>query len=136
MKIKVSKSHLGLEFTRDNLDDDVEENLNIYIDSENENIILQGEGMKVIIPPNFFDFWTRAKMLFGLKLTGPFDISAEASYLVDEVYKRVEIQNNQQNRNALDKLKVCVFSDFWTLLLRKILKHKASNNRPKKRSNC
>ena len=88
--------------------------------------------MKVFFPFNIFDIWTRTKTLFGLKLTGHSDILAEASYLSDEVYKRVETRNNQQYRNALDKLKKWVFSKNWMRLPGKNLKPLASNDRPKK----
>ena len=64
---------------------------------------LQGEGLKIIIPNNIIDIYTRLEILLGLKLSGHTDTLTEASNLIDELYKRGEIQNKQQYRNALDK---------------------------------
>ena len=65
---------------------------------------LQGEGFKkIIIPSNIIDIYTRLEVLLGLKLSGHTDTLTEASNLIDELYKRGEIQNKQQYRNALDK---------------------------------
>ena len=64
---------------------------------------LEGEGLKIIIPSNIIDIYTRLEILLGLKLSGHTDILTEASNLFDELYKRGEIQNKQQYRNALDK---------------------------------
>ena len=64
---------------------------------------LQGEGVKIIIPSNIIDIYTRLEILLGLKLSGHTDTLTEASALIDELYKRGEIQNKQQYRNALDK---------------------------------
>ena len=60
--------------------------------------------MKIIIPSNLVDIYTRLEILLGLKLSGHTDTFTEASNLIDELYKRGEIQNKQQYRNALDKL--------------------------------
>ena len=68
-------------------------------DSDN----LQGEGVKIIIPSNIIDIYTRLEVLLGLKISGHTDTLTEASNLIDELYKRGEIQNKQQYRNALDK---------------------------------
>ena len=65
---------------------------------------LQGEGVKIIIPSNLIDIYTRLEVLLGLKLSGHTDTLSEASNLIDELYKRGEIQNKQQYRNALNKL--------------------------------
>ena len=65
--------------------------------------ILQGEGLKIIIPSNIIDIYTRLEILLGLKLSGHTDTLTEASNLIDELYKRGEIQKKQQYRNALDK---------------------------------
>ena len=62
---------------------------------------LQGEGVKIIIPSNIIDIYIRPETLLVLKLSGHL---TEASNLIDELYKRGEIQNEQQYRNALDKL--------------------------------
>ena len=71
------------------------------IEKESDN--LQGEGVKIIIPSNIIDIYTRLEILLGLKLAGQSDILTEASALIDELYKRGEFQNKQQYRNALDK---------------------------------
>ena len=54
---------------------------------------LQGEGVKIIIPSNIIDIYTRLEILLGLKLSGHTDTLTEASNLIDELYKRGEIQN-------------------------------------------
>ena len=65
---------------------------------------LKGKGIhKIIIPSNIIDIYTRLEILLGLKLSGHTDILTEASNLIDELYKRGEIQNKQQYRNALNK---------------------------------
>ena len=64
---------------------------------------LQGEGLKIIIPNNIIDIYTRLEILLGLKLSGHTDTLTEASNLINDLYKRGEIQNKQQYRNALDK---------------------------------
>ena len=66
-------------------------------------INLHEEGVKIIIPSNIFDNYTRLEILLGLKLSGHTDTLTEASNLIDELYKRGEIQNKQQYRNALDR---------------------------------
>ena len=68
------------------------------------SINFQGRGIeKIIIPSNIIDIYTRLEVLLGLKLSGHTNILTEASNLIDELYKRGEIQNKQQYRNALDK---------------------------------
>ena len=67
---------------------------------------LQGEGVKIIIPSNIIDIYTRLEVLLGLKISGHTDTLTEASKLIDELYKRGEIQNKQKYRNALDKFKI------------------------------
>ena len=64
---------------------------------------LEGQGVKIIIPSNIIDIYTRLEVLLGLKLSGHTDTLTEASNLIDELYKRGEIQNKQQYRNALNK---------------------------------
>ena len=64
---------------------------------------LRGEGLKIIIPSNLIDVYTRLEILLGLKLSGHTVTLTEASALIDELYKRGEIQNKQQYRHALDK---------------------------------
>ena len=75
----------------------------ITVDSDND---LQGEGIKIIIPSNIIDIYTRLEILLGVKLSGHTDTLTEASNLIDELYKRGEIQNKQQYQNALDKFKI------------------------------
>ena len=72
---------------------------------ENESDNLQGEGVKIIIPSNIIDIYTRLEILLGLKLSDT-DTLTEASNLLDELYKRGEIQNKQQYRNALNKFSI------------------------------
>ena len=64
---------------------------------------LKGEGVKIIIPSNIIDIYTRLEILLGLKLSGHTDTLTEAINLIDELYKLGEIQNKQQYRNALNK---------------------------------
>ena len=64
---------------------------------------LQGEGVKIIIPSNIIDIYTRLEVLLGLKLSGHRHTLTEASNLIDELYNRGEIQNKQQYQNALNK---------------------------------
>ena len=67
-------------------------------------INLQGRGIeKIIIPSNIIDIYNRLEILLGLKLSGHTNIFTEASNLIDELYKRGEIQNKQQYQNALNK---------------------------------
>ena len=61
---------------------------------------LQGDGAKTIIQSNVIDIYNRLEILLGLKLSGHTKILTEASNLLDELYKRGEIQNKQQYRNA------------------------------------
>ena len=61
---------------------------------------LQGRGVKIIIPSNIIDIYTRLEVLLGLKLSGHTDTLTEASNIINELYKRGEIQNKQQYRDA------------------------------------
>ena len=57
---------------------------------------LKGQGIeKIIIPSNIIDIYTRLEVLLGLKLSGHTDTLTAASNLIDELYKRGEIQNKQ-----------------------------------------
>ena len=70
----------------------------------NDSDDLQGEGVhKIIIPSNINDIYTKLEILLGLKLCGHSDTLTEASALIDELYKRGQIQNEQQYKNALNK---------------------------------
>ena len=65
---------------------------------------LQGQGIvKLIIPSNIIDIYTRLEVLLGLKLSGHTNTLTESSNLIVELYKRGEIQNEQHYRNALCK---------------------------------
>ena len=70
---------------------------------DNSDSDLDGEGLKIIIPSNIIDIYTRLEVLLGLKFSGHSDTLTEASALIDELYKLGEIQNKQQYRNALNK---------------------------------
>ena len=67
---------------------------------------LEGQGVKIIILSNIIDIYTRPEVLLGLKLSGHTDTLTEASNLIDELYKRGEIQNKLQYRNALNKFQI------------------------------
>ena len=69
----------------------------------NESDNLEGEGVKIIIPSNIIDIYNRLEVLIGLKLSGHSNTLTEAKNLIDELYRRGEIQNEQQYRNALNK---------------------------------
>ena len=71
----------------------------IIDDSDN----LQGEGVKIFIPSNIIDIYTRSEILLGLKLFGHTDTLTEASALIDQLYELGEIRNEQQYRNAINK---------------------------------
>ena len=74
----------------------------------NDSDVLQREGVKIIIPSNIVDIYTRLEILIGLKLSGHSDTLTEASILIDELYKRGEIQNKQQYRNAPNKFQISI----------------------------
>ena len=74
-----------------------------FDDITDESDDLRGEGIKIIIPSIIIDIYTRLEVLLGLKLSGHTDFLTEASNLIEELYKRGEIQNKQQYRNALNK---------------------------------
>ena len=69
-----------------------------------EEIDLEGQGVKIIIPSNIIDIYTRLEILLGLRLAGHSDILTETSNLIDELYKRGEIQNRLQYQNAIKKI--------------------------------
>ena len=56
----------------------------------------QGERIKkLIIPSNIIDIYTRLQILLPLELSGTTDSFTQASNLIDEIYKRGEVQNEQ-----------------------------------------
>ena len=65
---------------------------------------LEGQWLKIINPSDIFDIYTRLEILLGLKLSGHSDTLTEANNLFDELYKRGEVQNEQQYRNAIEKI--------------------------------
>ena len=67
---------------------------------------LQGERVKIIIPSNIIDIYTRLEVILGLQLSSHTDTLTEASNLIDELQKRGEIQNKQQYRNALENFSI------------------------------
>ena len=73
------------------------------IENVGDSSDLEGQGVKIIIPSNIIDIYTRLEVSLGLKLSGHTDTLTESSALIDELYKRGEIQNKQQYRNALNK---------------------------------
>ena len=80
------------------------ENIEDFYEEISDND-LEGHGIeKITIPSNIIDICTRLEILLGVKLSGYFDILTEASNLIDEVYKRGEIQNEKQYRNAPNEL--------------------------------
>ena len=84
----------------DNLDIDVKRFLSL-------DTKLKGRGFeKIIIPSNKIDIYTRLEILVGLKLSAHSDTLTEASNLIEELYKRGEIQNKHQYRNALIKFQI------------------------------
>ena len=70
---------------------------------EDASTDLQGKVVKFIIPSEIIDIYTKLDILLGLKLSGHSNTLTEASNLIDELYKRGEIQNKQKYRNALNK---------------------------------
>ena len=96
---KPTKSRLTVRdrYIKYELDNDVSRIMSL-------NTKLKGKGVeKIIIPSNIIDIYTRLEVLLGLKLSGHTDTFTEASNLIDELYKRGEIQNKQQYQNALNK---------------------------------
>ena len=68
---------------------------------------MKGQGIEeIIIPFSIIDIYTRLEILLGLKLSGHSETLTEASNIIYELYKRGEIQNKQQNRNAPNKFKI------------------------------
>ena len=67
---------------------------------------LHGDGLKIKIPSNINDNYTRLEVVLGLKLSGHTDTLTEASNLIDQIYKMGDKQNEQPYRNALDKFHI------------------------------
>ena len=84
----------------------VEEIQNRTFEEITDNSDLQGKRVKIIIQSNIIDIYTRLEVLLGLNFSDHTDILTEASNLIDELYRRGEIQNIQQYRNALNKFQI------------------------------
>ena len=93
---------------------------------ENESDKVQREGVNFLNPSNIIDICTRLEILLGLKSSGQRDSLREASNLIDELYERGEIQNEEQYRNALNK-----FSAYQMELFSKLLEQIVFNTRGK-----
>ena len=87
-------------YNKNNLDNDVRKILNLDTNPKGKGIT------KIIIPSNIIDIYTRLEILLGPKVTGHTDTLTEASNLIVELYKRGEIQNEQQYRNAPNKFQL------------------------------
>ena len=96
-----SKRKIYLTETLPKLVNDIQNKTFEEITDDSDN--LEGEGVKIIIPSNINDIYTSLEILLGIKLSGHTDTLTEISNLIDELYKRGEIQNKQQYRNALNK---------------------------------
>ena len=98
---KKSNRKTFFTITLPKLVDDIQKKTSDEITDDSDD--LQREGVKIIITSNIFDIYTRIEILLGLKISCHTFTLTEASNLIDEFYKRGEIQNKQQYRNALDK---------------------------------
>ena len=81
-------------------------------------IDLEGQGLKIIIPYNIIDIYTRLEVLVGLKLSGHTNTLTEASNLIVDLYKRGEIQNKQQCRNALTKFQTYKLTNINVIIVK------------------
>ena len=86
---------------------------------------LEGNELKIIMPSNILDFWTRLEILLGLKLNDDTVTLTEASILRDEIYKKRGLQYKQQYRKSLDR-----FHTEKMELPIKVFKQFAFNTRP------
>ena len=57
---------------------------------------IAGQGFKITITSNKNDNWTRIEVLLGFKLSGLTDTLTDASNMINDLYKKCEIQNEQQ----------------------------------------
>ena len=69
--------------TLPNLVDDIQ--IETFHEKTDDSDDLQGEGIKIKIPSNIIDIYTRLEILLGLKLSGHTDTLTEASILIDEL---------------------------------------------------
>ena len=96
------------KYIRDNFRDDVLKILNHPlplppIENEENPKDSRGHEMKIIIPSNIIDIWTRLELFLGPKLSGHTDTLTETSNPIDDFYRRSEVQNEKQLWNDLDK---------------------------------
>ena len=87
---------------------------------------LEGPGKKIIIPSSITNIKNRLEVSVGLKISVHTDTLTKAPNSIDELYKRDEIQNEQEYRNAFDK-----FHTKYKELPSKLLERIAFNTRPK-----
>ena len=97
-KLSIRKTFLTITLPK--LADDIQNTT--FGEKVNNSDKLQ-EGLKFSIPSNIIDIYSRLEILLAVKLSSHTDTLTEASNLIDELYKRGEIQNEQQYRIALDK---------------------------------
>ena len=88
------------KYIKYNPDDQVNKILNRSIQNHSD---LEGQWMKIIILSNTKDINTRCEILLRLKVSGHSETLTEASNLIDQLYERGEIQNEQEHQNAGDK---------------------------------
>ena len=87
---------------------------------------LEGQGTeKTILPSHIIVVYNILEVLLRLKKSGHTNFSTERSNLIDEFYKRGEIQNEQQDRTALD-----IFHSQQMELPSKNVEEVAINTRP------
>ena len=60
--------------------------------------------MKNFLPSNIIGIYTSLEVLLDLNLSDHTNTLIEASYLIVELNRRGEIQNEQRYRNALEKV--------------------------------
>ena len=77
-----------------------------FDDITNDSDDLQGQRLKIVKPFYINDIYTRFEILPGLKLSGHTNTLTEAGNLIDELYKRGEIQNELQYQSPLNKFKI------------------------------
>ena len=88
-KDRDSKRQILFTFTLPKLVDETQNEIFDEITDDSDD--LQGE-VKIIVPSNKIDIYNRLGILLGLKLSGQTSTLTEASNLIDELYKRGEIQ--------------------------------------------
>ena len=61
------------------------QNIRLDENTDDSDFDLQGEGVKIIIPSNTTDIYTKLEVLLGLKISGHTDTLTEANNLFDEI---------------------------------------------------